>query len=86
VQDVTTGRVTITAQNHGYAVDPDGLNAAAFVSHINLNDQTVEGVAMKSEPLMTIQYHSEACPGPLDNEYIFDRFVGMMASVRGGVR
>ena len=86
VQDVTTGRVTITAQNHGYAVDPDGLNSAAYVSHINLNDQTVEGVAMRSEPLMTIQYHSEACPGPLDNEYIFDRFVGMMTNVRGGVR
>lgn len=86
VQDISTGRVTITAQNHGYAVDPDGLNSAAYVSHINLNDQTVEGVAMRSEPLMTIQYHSEACPGPLDNEYIFDRFVGMMANVRGGVR
>ena len=86
VQDLATGRVTITAQNHGYAVDPDGLNAAAYVSHINLNDQTVEGVAMKDEPLMTIQYHSEACPGPLDNEYIFDRFVAMMTSVRGGVR
>ena len=86
VQDVTTGNVTITAQNHGYAVDPDGLNSAAYVSHINLNDQTVEGVAMRSEPLMTIQYHSEACPGPLDSEYIFDRFIGMMVNVRGGVR
>lgn len=86
VQDVTTGKVTITAQNHGYAVDPDGLNSAAYVSHINLNDQTVEGIALKHEPLMTIQYHSEACPGPLDNAYIFDRFVEMMATVRGGVR
>ncbi|MFN8618491.1 MAG: glutamine-hydrolyzing carbamoyl-phosphate synthase small subunit [Dehalococcoidia bacterium] len=86
VQDVTTGKVTITAQNHGYAVDPEGLNSSAFVSHINLNDQTVEGIALRHEPLMTIQYHSEACPGPLDNAYIFDRFVGMMATVRGGVR
>ncbi len=86
VQDVTTGKVTITAQNHGYAVDPDGLSSAAFVSHINLNDQTVEGIALRHEPLMTIQYHSEACPGPLDNAYIFDRFVEMMATVRGGVR
>jgi carbamoyl-phosphate synthase small subunit len=86
VKDVLTGRVTITAQNHGYAVDADGLNAAAFVSHINLNDQTVEGIALRNEPLMTIQYHSEACPGPLDNAYIFDRFVEMMATVRGGVR
>ncbi len=86
VKDVLTDKVTITAQNHGYAVDPDGLNSAAFVSHINLNDQTVEGIALRHEPLMTIQYHSEACPGPLDNAYIFDRFVEMMATVRGGVR
>ena len=86
VQDVLTGRVTITAQNHGYAVDPDGLSSSAFVSHINLNDQTVEGIALRHEPLMTIQYHSEACPGPLDNAYIFDRFIEMMATVRGGVR
>jgi len=86
VQDVVTGRVTITAQNHGYAVDPDGLSSTAYVSHINLNDQTVEGIALRHEPLMTIQYHSEACPGPLDNAYIFDRFIEMMATVRGGVR
>mgnify|MGYP001166015190 CR=1 FL=1 len=85
VKDTVTGHVTITAQNHGYAVDPDHLNPAAYVSHINLNDQTVEGIALKTEPLMTIQYHSEACPGPLDNAYIFDRFVGMMATVREGV-
>lgn len=85
VQDTLTGRVTITAQNHGYSVDPEGLNSAAFVSHINLNDQTVEGLALRNEPLLTIQYHSEACPGPLDNAGIFDRFVEMMATVHGGV-
>ncbi len=84
VKDTVTGHVTITAQNHGYAVDPDHLDPAAYVSHINLNDQTVEGIALKTEPLMTIQYHSEACPGPLDNAYIFDRFVEMMATARGG--
>ena len=86
VKDTVTGKVTITAQNHGYAVDADGLSAAAYVSHINLNDQTVEGIALRDEPLMTIQYHSEACPGPLDNAYIFDRFVEMMTTVSGGVR
>ncbi len=86
VQDTLTGQVTITAQNHGYAVDPSGLDPSAYVSHINLNDQTVEGIAMRSEPLLTIQYHSEACPGPLDNTVIFDRFVGLLAEVRGGVR
>ena len=52
-----------------------GLDAAAYVSHINVNDQTVEGIALRSEPVLTIQYHSEACPGPLDNGGIFDRFI-----------
>lgn len=85
VQDVLTGEVTITAQNHGYAVDADGLSSSAYVSHINLNDRTVEGIALRTDPLLTIQYHSEACPGPLDNAAIFHRFVGMMAAVRGGV-
>jgi carbamoyl-phosphate synthase small subunit len=83
VKDTTTGHVTITAQNHGYAVDASGLDGSAYVSHINLNDQTVEGIAMRSEPLLTIQYHSEACPGPLDNTVIFDRFVDLMAAVPG---
>ena len=84
VQDTVTGRVTITAQNHGYAVDAAGLSSAAYVSHINLNDQTVEGIALRTEPLLTIQYHSEACPGPLDNTEIFDRFVAMVANQPGG--
>jgi carbamoyl-phosphate synthase small subunit len=85
VQDTVTGRVTITAQNHGYAVAPDGLTAAAYVSHVNLNDGTVEGIALRDEPLLTIQYHSEACPGPLDSTGIFDRFVSMMNRAPGGV-
>ena len=78
VKDLINGDVTVTAQNHGYAVDANGLASSAYVSHLNLNDQTVEGIAMRSEPLLTIQYHSEACPGPLDNAAIFDRFVAMM--------
>jgi carbamoyl-phosphate synthase small subunit len=78
VKDLKTGRVTITAQNHGYAVDPEGLAASAEVSRINLNDGTVEGLAMRDEPLLTIQYHSEASPGPLDSTGIFDEFVAMM--------
>jgi carbamoyl-phosphate synthase small subunit len=86
VQDLATGHVTITAQNHGYAVDPEGLDTTTFVSHINLNDRTVEGIAMRTEPVLTIQYHSEACPGPLDNEPLFDQFVNLMAGVAGGVR
>lgn len=86
VKDTLTGNVTITAQNHGYALDADGLESSAYVSHVNLNDQTVEGLAMHTEPLLTIQYHSEACPGPLDSMSIFDRFVAMMAGEGGGSR
>lgn len=85
VKDLDEGSVTITAQNHGYAVDPDGLSSDAYVSHVNLNDGTVEGLRMRAEPLITIQYHSEACPGPLDSDGIFDRFAGMMRGSAGGL-
>ena len=78
VQDVATGRVHITAQNHGYAVDPDGLSSDIEVSQVHLNDGTCEGLRHRSEPVISIQYHSEASPGPLDNVYVFDRFVEMM--------
>lgn len=78
VQDLATGRVYITAQNHGFAVDPDTLPPGLEVSHINLNDQTVEGTRHRDMPLFTIQYHSEASPGPRDNEYIFDEFLDMV--------
>lgn len=84
VQDLTTGRVHITAQNHGYALDPDGLREGAEVSHLHLNDGTVEGLRHRSEPVITIQYHSEASPGPQDNVYIFDRFLEMVAEAKGG--
>lgn len=83
VRDERTGTVTITAQNHGYAVDPDGLADSAEVSHVNLNDGTVEGLRMRSEPVMTIQYHSEASPGPLDSMRMFDRFVELMDAEGG---
>ena len=78
VQDLQTGRVYITAQNHGFAVDPETLPPGLEVSHINLNDQTVEGTRHRDMPLFTIQYHSEASPGPRDNEYIFDEFLDMV--------
>jgi carbamoyl-phosphate synthase small subunit len=84
VKDLMTGTVTVTAQNHGYAVDPDGLSAAVNVSHTNLNDGTVEGLTLTDEPVMTIQYHSEASPGPLDSMPIFDRFITMMEAVPAG--
>ncbi len=78
VRDEETGRVYITAQNHGYAVDDAGLNPDVVVSHRNVNDGTVEGLTHKREPVMTIQYHSEASPGPLDNMYLFERFLQMV--------
>ena len=78
VQDLNTGRVYITAQNHGFAVNPDTLPPGLEVSRINLNDGTVEGLRHRDLPLFTIQYHSEAAPGPRDNEYIFDEFLEMV--------
>jgi carbamoyl-phosphate synthase small subunit len=82
VRDEATGRVYITAQNHGYAVDGDALTSDVDVSHRNVNDGTVEGLLHRTEPVMTIQYHSEASPGPLDNIYLFDRFVQMIDEAR----
>ena len=83
VRDLSTGRVYITAQNHGYAVRADSLPARLDVSHINLNDDTVEGLTHRDWPVFTIQYHSEASPGPRDNAYLFDRFVQLMRDFRG---
>jgi len=78
VRDLATGRVYITAQNHGYAIDADTLKGGLEVSHINLNDGTVEGLRHQDLPILSIQYHSEASPGPLDNMYLFERFLEMV--------
>jgi len=75
VREQVTGTVHITAQNHGYSVDADSLSSELNVSHISLTDGTVEGLVHASSPIITIQYHSEASPGPHDNEYLFDRFI-----------
>ena len=80
VRDLATGRVYITAQNHGYAIDADTLKEGLEVSHINLNDGTVEGLRHRDLPILSIQYHSEASPGPLDNMYLFERFLKMVRS------
>ncbi len=82
VTDIATGRVHITSQNHGYAVDNEGLPSSVEVSHVHLNDGTVEGLNGISDPLLTIQYHSEASPGPWDNMYLFERFVTMLAEAK----
>ena len=78
VKDLVTGRVHITAQNHGYALDADSLPPSLEVSHLNLNDETVEGLTHRDYPIVSIQYHSEASPGPLDNVYLFQRFLDMV--------
>jgi carbamoyl-phosphate synthase small subunit len=78
VRELATGRIHITAQNHGYAVDPESIGKELEVTHINLNDGTVEGLRHKKLPIFAIQYHSEASPGPLDNTYLFDQFMEMI--------
>jgi carbamoyl-phosphate synthase small subunit len=79
VKNLDTGRVEITSQNHGFAVDRESLEArGGVVTHINLNDQTVEGFRHKTMPIFCVQYHPEASPGPHDAAYLFDAFVEMM--------
>jgi carbamoyl-phosphate synthase small subunit len=76
--DLTTHKVEITAQNHGFAVDVDSLSGIAQLTHVNLNDRTVEGLAHAELPLFSVQYHPEASPGPHDANYLFERFVKLM--------
>ncbi|MFQ3667492.1 MAG: glutamine-hydrolyzing carbamoyl-phosphate synthase small subunit [Fimbriimonadaceae bacterium] len=84
VQDLETGKVTITSQNHGYAVDPDSLKGTpAVVTQINLNDGTVEGIAVPDADASSIQYHPEAAPGPWDSRPYFDEFVERIRRRRG---
>ncbi len=78
VKDLSTGRIEITAQNHGFAVDEATLPAGVEVTHINLNDNTVEGIRHRDIPAFSVQYHPENAPGPHDSEYLFDRFVDLM--------
>ena len=80
VRELATNKVRITSQNHGYAVDADSLKGGLAVSHINLNDGTVEGLTHRELPVITIQYHAEGSPGPMDNLYMFERFHKMIVT------
>jgi len=78
VKDLKTGRVMITSQNHGYVVTEEGMPEGLEVTHINLNDMTVEGMKSDALGIYSIQFHPEACPGPHDTDPIFDEFVDLM--------
>jgi carbamoyl-phosphate synthase small subunit len=83
VKDLATGKVEITSQNHGFCVDLESLKGADItLSHVNLNDNTLEGIMHRKLPVFSVQYHPEASPGPHDASYLFDRFIGMMEKNR----
>ena len=82
VKDLRTGKVAITSQNHGFAVDAESLPDDVEVTHINLNDQTVEGMAHKNHPVFSVQYHPEAAPGPHDATYFFQQFAKLIEQTK----
>ena len=83
VRNELTGRVEITSHNHGFAVDPDSLNLSEIeITHVNLNDQTLEGFRHRKEPVFCVQYHPEAAPGPHDSHYLFDEFTKLMREAK----
>ena len=81
VKNIITGTCEITTQNHGFGVDPVAVraNANVEITHINLNDESIEGIRMKNKPAFSVQYHPEATPGPHDSRYLFDDFIAMIA-------
>jgi carbamoyl-phosphate synthase small subunit len=88
VREVRTGKVTVTSQNHNFQVDEQSIPAESgfYVSHVNLSDGSVEGLAHEELPIFSVQYHPEASPGPEDNRELFDRFMAMLAATRETAR
>ena len=80
VKNLQTGKSEITTQNHGFGVSPDAIRASETVeiTHVNLNDDSIEGIRIKNKPAFSVQYHPEATPGPHDSRYLFDDFIAMM--------
>ena len=77
VKNIITGKSEITSQNHGFTINVDDIskNPNIEITHVNLNDKTIEGIRIKNKPVFSVQYHPESCPGPLDSRYLFDDFV-----------
>ncbi|MEN9571416.1 MAG: hypothetical protein RL172_2647 [Bacteroidota bacterium] len=80
VKNIITGKSEITTQNHGFGVNPDAVRAsdAVEITHVNLNDNSIEGIRIKNKPAFSVQYHPEATPGPHDSRYLFDDFIALM--------
>ena len=78
VLDANSGKVEITSQNHGFAVKKNSVMKDIDITHLNLNDNTVEGIKHKTLPIFSVQYHPEASPGPHDSDYLFNKFVSLM--------
>jgi len=80
VKNIITGQCEITTQNHGFGVDPEAVrnHAEVEITHVNLNDQSIEGIRLKNKPAFSVQYHPESTPGPHDSRYLFDDFISMI--------